>query len=206
MHLKHITGALSASDGANWNIEEDGRRVSIVAHGQSDIFVDPGRNGAQVTTASRHNAATLMTQAPSGDFQFQARVNVAFGAAFDAGVLLLRVSQQYWAKLCFEYSPTGEPMVVSVVNKGGTSDDANSFVVNGGWVDLRITRKDEVYALHASLDGSKWIFIRAFAWDIDVPGLEVGFAAQSPSADGCRVIFSKYALIAHSLADFRSGQ
>lgn len=206
MKLHNISNDFIASQGSDWKVDDVTGRVSVLAPGHSDIFIDPGRAGSVVTTASRHNAATLMTRVPSGDFQFRATVNVEFGATFDAGVLFLRVDERTWAKLCFEYSPAGEPMVVSVINKGATSDDANAFVVDGKQVDLRISRKDNVYALHASLDGAKWIFVRAFAFDNTEQEPEVGFEAQSPNADGCRVVFSDYALTNVSIADFRDGK
>lgn len=44
-----------------------------------------------------------MTDAPKGDFQFGATVDVEFAAAFDAGVLFLRIYETHWAELCFEY-------------------------------------------------------------------------------------------------------
>ena len=98
------------------------------------------------------NAATLLGDVPPGDFQLSARVTVGFASTFDAGVLLLWLDERRWAKLCFEFSPAGEPMIVSVVCRG-LSDDANAFVVPGRSVWLRVSRVDRVYAYHASLDG-----------------------------------------------------
>lgn len=102
-----------------------------------------------------------MTDAPKGDFQFGATVDVEFAAAFDAGVLFLRIDETHWAKLCFEYSADLKPMVVSVVNRGGTSDDANAFVVDGTQVKLRISRKQGVFAFHAAnKDHTTWTLVR----------------------------------------------
>ncbi|HHQ5703997.1 hypothetical protein AO825_06565 [Pectobacterium brasiliense] len=205
MKLHNVPYDFVASQGSDWKVDNNSGRVTTTAPGHSDIFIDPGRAGSVVSSASRHNAATLMTRIPAGDFQFSATVHVEFGATFDAGVLLLRVDESTWAKLCFEYSPDGEPMVVSVINKGGTSDDANAFTVDGKQVNLRISRKENVYALHASVDGVKWIFVRAFAFDNTEAEPEIGFEAQSPNADGCNVSFSNYALTDVSIADFRNG-
>lgn len=126
------------------------------------------------------NAATLLTDAGDTDFQFVARVRVGFAGTFDAGVLLVWLHERAWAKLCFEYSPDGEPMVVSVVTRE-VSDDANSFVVDGDQVWLRVSRIGRVYAFHASLDGQTWRFVRAFAFGSDDPA-RIGFEVQSPSA------------------------
>lgn len=46
---------------------------------------------------------------------------------------------RHWAKLCCEFSPAGEPMIVSVVCRG-VADDANAFIVPGRPVWLRIGR------------------------------------------------------------------
>ena len=108
------------------------------------------------------NAPRLLVTPDEGDFQLHARVEVAFGSTFDAGVLLLWVDERTWAKLCFEYSPQGNPMVVTVVTRG-LSDDANGFTVDGNVVWLRVARRTGAYAFHASTDGSQWHFVRHFS-------------------------------------------
>src|SRR5699024_6132347 len=109
--------------------------------------------------------ATSLGFTPEGDFQFSARVEVPGPrTTFDAGVLTLWVDSQYWAKLCFEYSPQGTAMVVSVVTNG-YSDDANSWLVDGDAVYLRICRIGPAYAFHASADGHTWDFVRLFRLD-----------------------------------------
>jgi len=138
-------------------VEETGR-VTASATPRSDFFIDPGR-GTTDHAESTLNAATLLGSAPEGDFQFSARVSVDFAASYDAGVLMLRVDDGRWAKLCFEFSPAGEPMVVSVVCRG-VCDDANAFVVPQRSVWLRVSRIDRAYAYHAGLDGRSWQMIR----------------------------------------------
>ncbi|WP_433850249.1 DUF1349 domain-containing protein [Brucella pseudogrignonensis] len=203
--ISNQTREFTPSDGSDWKVDDDAGSIGVRAHGHSDIFIDPGKSGEGVTTPSRHNAALLMTSPVKGDFQFTATVNVDFASTFDAGVLFLRINEKHWAKLCFEFSPDRKPMVVSVVNKGGTSDDANAFNVDGNEVKLRISRKDGVYAFHGAVDGDPWTFTRAFAFEIDEENLEVGFEAQSPYGDGCDVTFSNYSLTDESLGDFRNG-
>jgi len=130
------------------------------------------------------NAPRLLGAA-TGDFLLSARVSVGFASTFDAGVLLLYGHDRLWAKLCFEYSPLHHPMVVSVVTRG-TSDDANSFEVEGNQIWLRIARMGPACAFHASTDGQSWQLIRHFA--LGEPGdLAVGFLAQSPTGAGCDV-------------------
>lgn len=114
--------------------------IAVTADPHSDIFIDPGA-GSQLNAESLLSAATLLGVPTSGDFQLSARVNVDFASTFDAGVPLLWIDERHWVKLCFEYSPAGEPMVVSVVNRG-VAYDANAFVVDGHTVWLRASRID----------------------------------------------------------------
>lgn len=197
----------SASPGSVWNYQRDPQRLMVTARAESDIYRDPAINTPGSTALPRYDAVTLMTPAPDGDFQFQARVQVAFKETFDAGVLLVYASRLCWAKLCFEYSPDGEPMVVSVVNKSATSDDANAFVVPNAPLNLRISRKGNVYVFHAALENGKWIFVRAFSFD-DCAGekMNIGYLAQSPQGPGCEVVFSHLSLSNTSIDDFRDGK
>jgi regulation of enolase protein 1 (concanavalin A-like superfamily) len=55
---------------------------------------------------------------------------VDFNGKYDAGTLFLLADDSHWSKLCFEYSPDEQGMVVSVVTRG-TSDDANAWNVEG---------------------------------------------------------------------------
>lgn len=63
----------------------------------------------------QHRASALAFTAPAS-FSLSARVLVVSSrTTFDAGVLALWADSDHWAKLCFEYSPHGEAMVVTVV-------------------------------------------------------------------------------------------
>src|SRR5258708_8925858 len=136
------------------------------------MFIDPGAD-AEPTL----NAVTLLGVPPDGDFQFSARVTVAFASTFDAGALLLWIDERHWGKLCFEYSPHGDPMIVSVVTRG-VSDDANAFVVEGRTVLLRVSRIDHAFAYHASLDGKTWRMVRFFAIGDTSNSAAIGVYAQ----------------------------
>ncbi len=138
-----------------------------------------------------------------GDFLLGARVEVDFAATFDAGVLVVWRDMRTWAKLCFEYSPEGEPMVVSVVTRG-VSDDANSAVVDGDAVWLRIARLGPAFAFHCSTDGERWRLVRHFALGGEGE-VQAGFLAQSPTGAGCAARFSEIVLRSETLSDIRSG-
>ena len=179
-----------------WRV--DARSVTVVAPPRSDIFVDPG--GPESTL----NAATLLGVAPDGDFQLSARVTVDFATAYDAGVLLLWVDERRWAKLCFEFSPSRNPMVVSVVCRG-VADDANAFVVPQRSVRLRVSRVGAAYAYHACVDGQTWQLIRYFSIDDDRPRARIGFEAQSPTGEGCAVTFDEIRFVTERLTNLRDG-
>jgi regulation of enolase protein 1 (concanavalin A-like superfamily) len=194
---------LTPSSEEAWAVDEEAGAVTAAAPAHSDIFIAPDTD-SRINAATMLNAETLIGFPPDGDFQFSARVTVGFASAFDAGVLLLWVDDRHWAKLCFEYSPDREPMVVSVVTRG-VSDDANAFTVDGRTVWLRVSRIGRAFAYHASLDGTAWQMIRFFAVDDGTSPARIGFEAQAPTGDGCAVTFDDIRFTRESLADLRDG-
>ncbi len=170
-------------------------RLTIGAGPATDVFGDPGG------TARTANAPALLAEL-AGDFTLAARVELDFRTTYDAGVLFLHVDGDNHAKLCLELSPQGRPTIVSVVTRGGVSDDCNSFTVDSG-ARLRITRIGGAYAFHADTGDGFWHLVRYFA----LPGpARVGFLAQSPLGEGQTVRFTE---IAHTTAppeDLRGGQ
>ncbi|MGW2622837.1 DUF1349 domain-containing protein [Micromonospora taraxaci] len=188
-----------------WRVDEGAGAVTVSAQPRTDIFIDPSGDAGQDAPEPVLNAATLLGDLPpEGDFQFSARVSVAFAATFDAGVLLIWRDERCWGKLCFEFSPEAEPMIVSVICRG-VADDANSFVVADRSVWLRVSRIGRVYAYHASLDGRTWQLIRVFSFDGDTARDRIGFAGQSPTGEGCDVTFDDISFRPARLADLRDG-
>ncbi len=184
------------SDMPTWPLDERGGLV-LNAAPLTDLFVDP-----RATKTVLHAQPVLATV--SGDLVLSARVGVDFKATFDAAVLVVWTHEHAWAKLCFEYSPQGQPMVVSVVTRG-VSDDCNSFVVDGTLVWLRVARVSPAFAFHASLDGQQWEFVRHFAFDAP-EAVDVGFLAQSPTGQGCAATFDTIRFERRALADLRNGE
>jgi regulation of enolase protein 1 (concanavalin A-like superfamily) len=170
--------------------------LRIEAGPVTDLFADPGGRPAAL------NAPRLQGSVGPGDFQLSARVTVGFGGTYDAGALLVWSDRNYWAKLCFELSPQGLPMIVSVVTHG-RSDDANGFTVDGGSAWLRVSRLGAAYAFHASIDGLLWHFVRHF--DLEGRPAQLGFVAQSPTSDGCGVSFDHLSFRPERLANLRDG-
>ncbi len=189
--------------GLEWAIEPaswqfDGKTAAIDAATSTDAFVDPAGASAVL------DAARALAVASSDRWQFSAKVTVDFHATYDAGALLLWSDDRHFAKLCFEYSPQGDAMVVSVVTRD-VSDDANSWTVDGDTVWLRISKiADQAYAFHSSGDGMRWSLVRYFALAGSRP-VQYGIGVQSPTGDGCAARFDELKLSETSLADLRDG-
>ena len=172
--------------------------LTLTSGPKSDMFIDPaGDEGA------RPDAGRWTGLPGEDDFTFSARVTVGFASTFDAGVLLLYLSERRWAKLCYEFSPQRKPTAVTVVTRS-TSDDSNSFETAGGPLWLRITRSGRVWAFHASTNGSYWQLLRYFTLG-EASGARVGFLAQSPAGTGCTAIFDSVTYTSGAPADLRDG-
>ena len=171
--------------------------LTVVAGPATDWFVDPARpqpiTNAPVAYFRPADAACILS----------ARVTVAFAATYDAGVLLAYVNESQWAKLCFEYSPGGQPTIVTVVTRG-VSDDCNSVALDDHSVFLRIFRRAGVFAFHYSTGGRLWHLARYFALE-DAADLRLGFSVQSPTGSGCRVDFTEIEYRAGVVDDIRNG-
>lgn len=175
-----------------------GQQISITSGADTDWFIDPA--GGQ----GKNNAPIALFVPPDPAFCLLARVTVGFAATYDAGTLFVYSDDALWAKLCFEFSPQQQPMIVSVVTRGA-SDDCNALVVGDNSVYLRVYRRGEVFAFHYSLDGRYWHFVRYFTLG-DLGQLWMGFSAQSPTGQGCKVDFSEILYTPRILSDLRNGE
>jgi regulation of enolase protein 1 (concanavalin A-like superfamily) len=175
-----------------------GNDLTITAGAGTDWFVDPGG------TYAKDDIPSALFTPPDANFLLSARLTVEFASAFDAGALQVRFRDDLWAKLCFEYSPQQQPMIVSVVTRE-MSDDCNSVVMDGQEVFLRIAQTPHTTAFHYSTDGRRWHFVRYFTLG-KTSNLQAGFASQSPTGQRCTVVFSDIRYSAGSLGDRRSGE
>ena len=199
LNLSPIPGELQwKNNPLDWQVGTDGS-LSVTAGAKTDWFIDPANNGWVVS-----NAPVALFTPSAGNFLLSAKVTVNFAAKFDAGVLMLYDRDDLWAKLCFEYSPQSQPMVVSVVTRG-FSDDCNSTVIEGNSIYLRVARLGDAVALHYSHDGQYWNLARYFTLG-KVENLRAGFLAQSPTGQGCKFVFSEIDYRPDTLKDLRSGQ
>ncbi|MDZ4780317.1 MAG: DUF1349 domain-containing protein [Planctomycetia bacterium] len=181
----------------DWSVGP-GDSLKIVAGERTDWFVDPA------TGTPQDNAPCALFTPPVPEFMLSARVKVAFASTFDAGVIQLRERDDLWAKLCFEYSPAGEPMIVSVVTRGN-SDDCNSAVISGDEVYLRVAVMSTTIAFHYSTDGRVWRLVRYFSLG-PLRSPRIGFSAQSPTGQQCTAEFSEIQWQPRRLGEVRSGE
>jgi regulation of enolase protein 1 (concanavalin A-like superfamily) len=196
-HLATIPAQLSWNHNpVVWSVDSD-NQLTIQAGPATDWFSDP------VGAPRKDDAPGALFASADQEFTLSARVQVAFAATFDAGALLARVCDDLWAKLCFEYSPQRQPMIVSVVTRG-VSDDCNSAQIEGDSIFLRITRREAIFAFHYSLDGRLWQLVRYFSLG-DVTDLRVGFSVQSPTGSGCVAVFSQVRYTPTAVSELRSG-
>jgi regulation of enolase protein 1 (concanavalin A-like superfamily) len=180
----------------SWSLDADGLRITAPAG--AELFTDPA-SGVRDDSAPRLLAAV----ADLDRYALSARVSVDFASTFDAGVLVLWASPDRFAKFCFEYSPQGQAMAVSVVTRD-VSDDANGFAVDGRSLWMRIAKTGPTYALHASTDGAFWQFVRHF--DLGATSeVAAGFLAQSPTGQGCTVRFTDITFAEDAPIDLRDG-
>src|SRR5689334_7246028 len=106
---------------SEWSNDPEGE-LRISAGAKTDWFFSPAGD------SKTDNAPAALFAATDENFTLSAQVTVEFESTFDAGALQVRVADDVWGKLCFEYSPQGQPMVVSVVTRG-LSDDCNSVPI-----------------------------------------------------------------------------
>ncbi|HTJ67002.1 MAG TPA: DUF1349 domain-containing protein [Actinospica sp.] len=192
--------APAGSKGCTYAVDESGA-LRLTGESRSDLFIDPAGG------ADWPYAGYLVGVPPVGDFTLSALVTVPFASMFDAGVLLVYSAADRFAKACFEFSPQRKPMAVSVVTRG-VSDDANSHLVEGDSLWLRVTRTGTVWAFHTSTDGTWWNMLRYFTLDEaeeDRDAVRVGFLAQSPSGDGITVTFTQIAYSEGAPKNLRDG-
>ena len=119
------------------------------------------------------------------------------------GAIVLIEDSLNWIKFCFEKDYTGARRVVSVVTKD-ISDDCNSIETKSNKVFYKLAKADNVITLYASFDGKKWLLTRHLQFNNTKP-LKVGFLAQSPTGEKCRVQFSDISYQAKKISDPYTG-
>lgn len=170
--------------------------IQVYAPAETDYFVNPADGAIKAN-------APFFYQEVEGDFVLRAKVSHGFTATYDACVLLALEHETLWAKACFEYTDFHTHAVVTVMTNG-RSDDANGANITGNEVWLQLARKDDVFAVHYSLDGQTFTMARICALPMG-RRIQVGLVAQSPVGTGGERRFQHVSLERRTLADIRSG-
>lgn len=170
--------------------------LEIEAGAKTDMFRDPN------VTYNTDNAPKLMF-VPDKNFVLTATIEHSFVNKWDAGALVLKADSLNWIKFCFERDYLGYRRIVSVVTKD-VSDDANAQSVNENFSHLKIAKADNVVTLYVSTDGKKWLLIRHLQFNTDKE-IKVGFLAQSPVGQRCKVKFSNIKYEAKKIKDPYAG-
>ena len=174
-----------------------GNNLEIIAGAKTDMFRDPN------VTYNTDNAPKLLFK-PDSDFVLTASIEHAFASKWDGGAIVLKKDSLNWIKFCFEKDYTGARRVVSVVTKN-ISDDCNSVEISSNKVFYKIAKADNVITLYYSVNGAKWFLIRHFQFDV-IGNFYVGFLAQSPTGDRCKVNFSNINYEAKKIKDPYTGE
>ena len=173
-----------------------GAGLRVQAPARADYFQDPAGK-------LFNDSAPYLWLNVSGDFVARAHVRPAFTTTYDAGALMVRQDAKHWCKLCFESTDLGPTAAVSVVT-WESSDDANGAELTVEDLWLQVTRQDNVFAFHYSLDGKAWRMVRLFRLAL-AASVKVGLVAQSPIGPGTKVDFLHFSLENRPIRDIRSG-
>ena len=174
--------------------------VELRALAKTDWFFSP--NGQ----ARRENVISVSAVIDQPVFTISAHVAVDFAATYDAGALFVKVADDSWAKLAFEYSAAHRPTIVSVVTRG-TSDDCDGPALDSDHIWLRVYRNGQTLACHYYAAGKLWHFVRF----LTIPGLEagpveLGLGAQSPTGSGVVARFTDLCFGTAPVSNLRDGQ
>lgn len=171
---------------------------SITAPPKSDIFISPDGN-------YRTDLSPRLVFKPDSDFILTAKIKPELREKWDAGVLILYNDAEHFAKFCFENDFNKQARVVSVVCNE-RADDCNSMIINENYVYFRIigSTKNTTFNFYYSTDKEDWFPIRSFNL-LETDNLQIGFSAQSPVGEGCKVEFSEVELQERKPIDFWKG-
>ncbi|HSR39734.1 MAG TPA: DUF1349 domain-containing protein [Phnomibacter sp.] len=188
--------------GMFWENKPKAYRISkdslIIDSGpKTDMFRDPN------VTYNTDNAPKLMFRADE-HFVLTANIHHAFASKWDGGALVIKTDSLNWIKFCFEKDYTGARRIVSVATNN-ISDDANHVASSKNAAWFKVAKADNVITLYVSDDGKKWLLVRHLQFNSSQKPL-IGFLAQSPTGNNCRVTFSKIRYMAVKIKDPYAGE
>lgn len=157
--------------------------IEIIANAGTELFIPPGRD------KGKNNSPRLLFK-PDSVFILTSKIALEFKSNWDAGVLLVYNDEKHYAKFCFERDYQGQPRVVTVVCNE-SCDDCNSITIDKQEVYFRIigSGTKNTFDFYYSSDAKSWYRIRSFKLDKS-DNINIGFSAQSPKGQECKVNFS----------------
>ena len=139
-------------------------------------------------TAFFNNAPKLLFT-PHKDFDFSAKVKPDFDGRYDGGAVLIYSDSDNWAKILFQF--TGDKLILgNSVVKNKITDDSYFNIPQNREIYLRVRKVGRVFTFLTSQDGKKWDVVRDFVYH-KMEGMRIGFYAQSPIGEDCRVTYSE---------------
>lgn len=178
--------------------------IIIEATPRSDFFNNNGSSSeTSISPETLSNAPFYYTDV-SGDFVMNVKVSHNFKDTYDSASIMVMQDFQVWAKACFEKTDFDTNAVVSVVTNK-TSDDANGPNIVGDSAWLQITRVDNVFAFHYSVDGETYDMLRFFTLPVEKT-IKVGFLAQAPTGQGGERFYKHFSLQQKTVENIRIGK
>lgn len=180
------------------SVREDNGSIEILAGPGTNLFI------SAVGDFRASNAPIYVHEADQ-EFTLICQVQPSFSSVYDAGAIMLYISDENWVKFAYERTDLGHDAMVSVVTNG-VSDDANGEKMTSEAVWMKLTRKDHAIGLYYSVDGVQWRMVRLFQHQIkQEEQVYVGLLAQSPIGQECRVQFRGLEYHGEAVKDFRKG-
>ena len=179
-------------------INEDG--FEIATPEKSDFFNSPVIIDDKINIT---NSAPFYYKDVTGDFTIRVQVRNNFTHDYDAGAIFIHETDLKWIKLAFEKTDFNTNSIVSVITDE-TSDDANGANLDSEWIWLMVSRKDNTFALHYSLDGIEYTLVRIFRL-VMTKTIKVGLTAQSPIGPIGKRYFKDLSISDYILSDLRAG-
>lgn len=172
------------------------------------IIMDSGKATDLYTSVdgskSTNNVPKLLFK-PDSNFIFTTKVKPVFQKAYDGGAIIVYHDAENWGKLLFEQNVDGTLGIWTTVSTDNSGDDNFNGFIPAKEVFLKIAKVDKAFCFYYSLDGEKWVVLRAFPIRKS-DDIRIGFSSQSPLGSNCQVEFSDITYRAKKFKDFYSGE
>ena len=176
---------------------EDFSCINLTAPDNSDFYCPPDDRPPM------HNGLFCYVET-DGNFVIRAKCSMQAHQTGDGVGLMAYQDDTHWIKCCLEEFDNRMIAIATVVTNG-VSDDAIGSEITQPFVWLQIARKGDVFVVHYSLDGMR--FLKARACKMLMPSrLRVGLLAQAPRGKGDRRSFEQLSIEHITISDISKGR